>query len=159
MKSTFYLGLTLLAALAFAPDASAQQTVCGGGTASGGGQEHTTETCWTEFGTLEQLVAFLNGQNGGNGGGGGSGGQHSVGGDVPDAPQNPSPATCNSAPEDREAHAQEDGRFLRTELLPQAPAPGSIWRVTYDDGGTEVYVWSGMSAPFSYAVGNTLTCP
>lgn len=159
MKLAFQLGSCFVAILGVASEASAQQVICGGGTASGGGQEHTTETCWTGFGSLQDLVDYLNSRPGGPSGGGGSSGNVSVGGDAPDNPENPQPATCNSSADVREAHAQEDGRFLRAEMFPQHPATGSVWRVTFDDGGTEVYVWSGMSAPFSYAVEGTLQCP
>lgn len=77
-------------------------------------------------------------------------------------PNNPVPATCSSDAMTREAHAQEDGRYVRAQWLATGrgvPRAGQAFRVEFDDGGTEVYIWSGMSAPFSHALPGSLKCP
>lgn len=93
------------------------------------------------------------------GGGNSGGGWGTSSGTVPDAPDNPTPATCRSDALTREAHAQSDGRYLRVDRYPNVPQTGSIWQVNFDDGGSEMYYWTGMSAPFGHAIPGTLRCP
>jgi hypothetical protein len=77
-------------------------------------------------------------------------------------PNNRTPATCQSDAMTREAHAQDDGRYVRAVWQATGrgyPRAGQAFRVTFDDGGSEVYIWSGMSAPFSHALEGSLQCP
>jgi hypothetical protein len=124
------------------------------------------ETC------LPQIVVGGSGPGGGviiigggsgcagcTGGGNSGGGGFATAGSVPDAPNNPVRATCRADSMIREAHAQEDGRYLRAQRYPNVPQTGSTWQVNFDDGGSEVYFWTGMSAPFGHAIPGTLRCP
>jgi hypothetical protein len=131
--------------------------VCHTGTATGGGSSSTSTVCgwepyWEHEGVPEDL-GF-----GGAGGPGGSGSSSGTG-TVLDAPNNPTPATCQSDALTRLAHAQEDGRYTRAQQYPRVPATGSLWRVTFDDGGSEIYSWTGMSSPFESAIPGSLQCP
>jgi hypothetical protein len=96
------------------------------------------------------------------GGGGGGGGGASIIRDAFNNPNNPVPATCRSSPETRQAHAHEDGKpmLLRAFVtFSRLPHVGEIFRVEYDDGGTELYQWTGMSDPLDNPVPGSLTCP
>lgn len=82
---------------------------------------------------------------GGSGGGGGGGSFPSV--SAPDSPTNPVKATCKSDTLAREDHAQQDAKYYNV-MHPGSPLrAGYIVKVTYDDGGVEYWIASGMSAP------------
>ena len=91
--------------------------------------------------------------------------RYRVGRGIPDAVDNNQPATCESDEIDRWLHAMNDVReynLLRV-LTMHAPLPaGTLVRITYDDGGSEVWTAgdAGSSAPLIAAPkGGSLRCP
>jgi len=82
--------------------------------------------------------------------------------DLPDSPLTQWNANCTSDADDRRSHANEDYRHaqLARQRAGQGPITGNV-RVTYDDGGTEVWPVPGAySSVVALApVPGTLTCP
>lgn len=79
--------------------------------------------------------------------------------DVPDSPLTNTNALCSSDVDDRRNHANEDLRWF--QIARNSPVQGPV-EITYDDGGTEV--WMAIGAMSSTViqlapVANSLTCP
>lgn len=78
---------------------------------------------------------------------------------APDMPNNPVKATCKSDGTTREDHAQQDAKYYNISHPNSPLRAGMIVTVSYDDGGTEEWVASGMSSPLSYSIEGSLQCP
>lgn len=67
---------------------------------------------------------------------------------MPDNPANDFPANCDSSREQRYSHAVADaGVWLAVTSNRLSIAPGQLLRVTYDDGTSEAWVYTGWSSP------------
>lgn len=91
--------------------------------------------------------------------------RYRVGRGIPDAINNDEPATCQSDETTRWLHAMRDVQeYNYFKLLTlQAPLPaGTLIRITYDDGGSEVWTagYYASSVPVDMAPkGGSLRCP
>lgn len=96
---------------------------------------------------------------------GGGAFRYRVGRKILDKPNNSTPATCASDEMTRWLHAREDvaAENLKREVLLQGMLPvGSLVRVTYDDGGSEVWAVIAQTTQSPIAMspqGGSLVCP
>lgn len=98
--------------------------------------------------------------------GGGGRITYTAGTPVPDNPANPEYATCTADEQSRFHHANRDvGPYAAARFLARRPLrPGQFVRVTYNDGGTEVWqavggAPAGTVAVFEPPMAGTLRCP
>lgn len=67
---------------------------------------------------------------------------------MPDNPINPHPADCGSSREQRWSHAVSDaGVWLARAANRNSISIGQLLRVTYDDGTSEAWVYTGYASP------------
>ena len=96
---------------------------------------------------------------------GGGAFRYRVGQKVPDNPLNNEPAVCSSDELTRWLHATKDVAAYNAQRIATGQGPlaaGALVRVTYDDGGSEVWVIASSysSSPLMQVpMGGSLKCP
>lgn len=96
---------------------------------------------------------------------GGGAFRYRVGQKIPDNPLNNEPAVCTSDELTRWLHATKDVAAYNAQRIATAQGPlatGALVRVTYDDGGSEVWTVASSysSSPLVQApMGGSLKCP
>ncbi|WP_448674071.1 hypothetical protein [Pseudoxanthomonas mexicana] len=144
-----------------------------------GGQTCTQNWAWFDYYTNGQLTDSLYEPDGvtcvesGGGSsygdpyyGGGTGGGSIISVTKAVNPSNnPNRATCRSAEVDREAHAQHDAKLTQSARIALGQGllrSGALIKITYDDGGTEIWTISNpmFTSPLSgVPVPGSLKCP
>ena len=173
LKKSRRLTLTLSLIVLYAPQLSAYPTLDDGRPPiyrSGGTLCVMTYTLWDYYSNgvytgsqWEPSRYQCYTQSSGPGAFNGSPSLRAPGGGLITAPNPPNPwyADCRSSKLDRWGHANFDAAALALQTAARPIPAGTVIKVTYDDGGTELWIYNGplLSEKVTSNVPGSLKCP